>query len=58
MEEKILIRLSELYREQAHLTDKSRVWLQPTNSMGRGDLIKINYVLIRELEELLTPNQV
>jgi hypothetical protein len=53
MKEKIEKRLAELYKEQVTLTDKDRYWLQPTNSMSRGDLIKVNFVLIRELEDLL-----
>jgi hypothetical protein len=53
MKEKIEKRLAELYKEQVNLTDKDRYWIQPTNSMSRGDLIKVNYVLIRELEDLL-----
>ncbi|MDY0270146.1 hypothetical protein [Trichloromonas sp.] len=53
MKEKIEKRLAELYKEQVYLTDKDRYWLQPINSMSRSDLIKINYVLIRELEDLL-----
>lgn len=50
MKEKIKKRLNEIYEEQVHLTDKNRVWIQPDN---RNDLIKINYVLIQELENLL-----
>jgi len=53
MKEKIKKRLSKLYKEQVNLTDKNRYWLQPENSMCRNDLIKVNYVLIQELENLL-----
>lgn len=53
MKEKIKKRLNEIYEEQVHLTDKNRVWIQPDNCVNRNDLIKINYVLIQELENLL-----
>ena len=53
MKEKIEKRLAKLYKEQVNLTDKDRYWIQSTNSPSRSDLIKINYVLIRELEDLL-----
>ena len=53
MKEKIEKRLAVLYKEQVNLTDKNRHWIQPNNSPSRGDLIKMNYVLIRELEDLL-----
>jgi len=53
MKEKIEKRLAELYKEQVTLTDEDRYWIQPDNSMSRSDLIKVNYVLIRELEDLL-----
>lgn len=55
MKEKIEKRLAELYKEQVTLTDKDRYWIQSTNGPSRSDLIKINYVLIRELEYLLKP---
>ena len=53
MEEKIKTRLQELYKEQARLVDKSRVWVQPKNSLTREELILVNSYLIKELEILL-----
>ena len=53
MKEKIEKRLAELYKDQVNLLNPTRYWIQPKNSPSRGDLIKINYVLIRELEDLL-----
>lgn len=53
MEDKIKERLQELYREQARLTDKCRMWLRPQNSLSQSELILVNSYIIKELETLL-----
>jgi len=53
MEDKIKERLQELYKEQARLTDKCRVWIQPQNSLSQRELILVNSYIIKELETLL-----
>lgn len=53
METKIKERLQELYKEQARLVDKSKVWIQPQNSLSQGELILVNSYIIKELEALL-----
>jgi hypothetical protein len=53
METKIKERLQELYKEQARLVDKSRVWIQPQNSLSQRELILVNSYIIKELEALL-----
>ncbi len=37
MKNKIKERLQELYKEQSRLVDKSRVWIQPQNSLSRNE---------------------
>ena len=53
METKIKERLQELYKDQARLVDKSRVWIQPQNSLSQRELILVNSYIIKELEALL-----
>ena len=53
METKIKERLQELYKEQARLVDRSRVWIQPQNSLSQRELILVNSYIIKELEALL-----
>ena len=53
MEIKIKERLQELYKEQSRLVDKSRVWIQPQNSLSQRELILVNSYIIKELEALL-----
>ena len=53
MKEKIEKRLNELYKKQVYLTDKDRYWINEKGNPSRSELIRINYVLIRELEDLL-----
>ena len=53
METKIKERLQELYKEQARLVDKSRMWIQPQNSLCQSELILVNSYIIKELEALL-----
>lgn len=53
MEEKINQRLKELYKEQAKLIDKTRIWIQPQNSLSKEELILVNSYIIKELETLL-----
>ena len=53
METKIKERLQELYKEQARLVDKSRMWIQPQNSLSQRELILVNSYIIKELEALL-----
>lgn len=53
MKDKIKDRLQDLYKEQARLTDKSKVWIQPQNSLSQRDLILVNSYIIKELEILL-----
>ena len=53
MEIKIKERLQELYKEQSRLVDKSRMWIQPQNSLSQRDLILVNSYIIKELEALL-----
>lgn len=53
METKIKERLQELYKEQARLVDKSRMWIQPQNSLSQRELILVNSYIIKELETLL-----
>lgn len=53
MKEKIEKRLAELYKQQANLTAPTRRWIEENNSLRRSDLIKFNFLLIRELEDIL-----
>lgn len=53
MEDKIKERLQELYKEQAKLVDKSKVWLKQQNGLSQRELILVNSYIIKELEALL-----
>lgn len=53
MKEKIEKRLAELYKQQVNLTDTSRRWVEEENNLRRSELIKFNFILIREIEDIL-----